>query len=137
MDQAVIKSWGSKSAPSNQACKLSCFANHSPYHGILDIGVLVDPFTDLITMQTMVMKNHPLTINNQITTPIHINKNIYRLGVEGILSGRLHLDNNIYIGVSMFDPTREHDTNPTRIFPGQGWALIGLGHKRVDPKATR
>ena len=22
------------------------------------------------------------------------------------------------LGVSMFDPTREHDTNPTRVFPG-------------------
>ena len=42
-----------------------------------------------------------------------------------------------FVGVSMFDPTREHDTNPTRVFPGQGWALMGLGHKRVDPKVTR
>ena len=23
-----------------------------------------------------------------------------------------------HIGVSMFDPTREHDTNPTRVFSG-------------------
>ena len=38
-----------------------------------------------------------------------------------------------HLGVSMFDPTREHDTG----FCGLGWALISLGHKQVDPKATR
>ena len=37
----------------------------------------------------------------------------------------------------MFDPTREHDMNPTRVFSGQGWALMGWGHKWVNPKATR
>ena len=36
----------------------------------------------------------------------------------------------------MFDLTREHDTNPTRVFTDQGWALAGFGHKRVDSKAT-
>ena len=25
---------------------------------------------------------------------------------------------NLKLGVSMFDPTREHDTNPTRVFSG-------------------
>ena len=38
-----------------------------------------------------------------------------------------------HLGVSMFDPTREHDTG----FCGLGWALMSLGHKQVDPKATR
>ena len=37
----------------------------------------------------------------------------------------------------MFDPTGEYDTNPTQVFLGQGWTLMGLGHKRVDPKATQ
>ena len=41
------------------------------------------------------------------------------------------------LGVSMFDPTCEPDTNTTRVFSGQGWALMGLGHKRVDSKTTR
>ena len=40
------------------------------------------------------------------------------------------------VGVSMFDPTREHDTNLTWVFVGLDWALMGLGHKRVDSKAT-
>ena len=38
-----------------------------------------------------------------------------------------------HLGVSMFDPTREHDTDFCRL----GWPLMGLGHKQVDPKATR
>ena len=37
----------------------------------------------------------------------------------------------------MFDPTREHDTNLTWVFAGQGCAIMGLGHKWVDPKATQ
>ena len=41
------------------------------------------------------------------------------------------------LGVSMFNLTREHDTNSTRVFSGYGWTLMGLGHKRVDLKATR
>ena len=41
------------------------------------------------------------------------------------------------LGVSMFNPTRKHDTNPTWVFSGQGWTLMGLGHKQVDLKATR
>ena len=36
----------------------------------------------------------------------------------------------------MFDLTHEHDTNKTQVFVSKGWALVGLGHKKVDPKAT-
>ena len=39
--------------------------------------------------------------------------------------------------VSMFDPTRKHNTNPIRVFSGYGWALMGLGYKRVDSKTTQ
>ena len=38
--------------------------------------------------------------------------------------------------VSMFDPIREYDMNMTRVFSGYGWTLMGLGYKRIDPKAT-
>ena len=38
-----------------------------------------------------------------------------------------------HLGVSMSDLTREYDTG----FCGLGWALMGLGHKQVDSKATR
>ena len=31
---------------------------------------------------------------------------------------RKHPKNPLQLGMSMFDPTREHDTNPTRVFPG-------------------
>ena len=41
------------------------------------------------------------------------------------------------VGVSMFDPTHKHNTNPTRVFMGQGCTLMGLGHKQVNSKATR
>ena len=34
------------------------------------------------------------------------------------LDGFLFRENKLYIGVSMFNPTREHDTNPTRVFSG-------------------
>ena len=37
----------------------------------------------------------------------------------------------------MFDPTREQDTNSTRVFSSSGWSLMGLGHKQVEPKATQ
>lgn len=41
------------------------------------------------------------------------------------------------VGVSMFDQTRKHDMNQTQVFLGQGWVLMGLGHKWVNLKATR
>lgn len=36
----------------------------------------------------------------------------------------------------MFDLTREYDMNMTQVFVDQSWALVGLGYKHVDPKAS-
>ena len=40
------------------------------------------------------------------------------------------------LGVSVFDPTYEHDMNVTWVFASYGWVLAGLSYKRVDPKVT-